>query len=204
MKPAFLTVLLLAVTTNPLAAEDRYGFVQGERLEYRESSETTLWDIQGWYGSDYHKLWIKTEGEITGGSTQGAELQVLYSRAWSAFFDLQFGVRYQDLSTGDAVSFAAGIQGMAPYRIEIDAAVFVSDDGEFAFRAEFERDFLLSEKWVLQPRAEFELDSGSDDEFALDLRLRYLFRRKFAPYVGVSYESDPDDTTLVAGLRFWF
>ena len=204
MKPALPTALLLAITTNPVAAGDRYGFVQGDRLEYRESSESTLWDLQGWYGDDYHKLWIKTEGEIEGGSTSGAELQVLYSRAWSAYFDLQFGVRYEDLSIGDAVSLVAGIQGMAPYRIEIDAAAFVSDDGEIALRAEFERDFLLSEKWVLQPRAEFELDSGSDDEFALGLRLRYEFRRKLAPYVGVSYDSHPDDTTLVAGLRFWF
>ena len=204
MRAVFLTVLLLTVIATQVAAEDRYGFVQVERLEYRESSGSTLWDMQGWYGDDLNKLWIKTEGELEGGSTHGAELQVLYSRAWSPFFDLQFGLRYQDLSIGDVVSLVAGVQGMAPYRIEIDAAAFVSDDGELSLRAEFERDFLLTEKWVLQPRAEFELDSGSDDEFALDLRLRYEFTRKFAPYVGASYESEPDDTTLVAGLRFWF
>lgn len=200
----FLLAVSLLAATGYVAAEDRYGFVQGERLEYREASSSTLWDLQGWYGDDIHKLWIKTEGEFQSGSTHGAELQILYSRAWSAYFDLQFGVRYQDLSVGDAVSLVAGIQGMAPYRIEIDAAAFISDDGELSFRAELERDFLLSEKWVLQPRAEFELDSGSDDEFALDLRLRYEFTRKFAPYVGASYESELDDTTMVAGLRFWF
>jgi len=50
------------------------------------------------------------------------------------------------------------------------------------------------------------------------LRLRYEIRREFAPYIGVNWErqfgdtaaktrgagDDVSETTLVAGVRFWF
>jgi len=50
------------------------------------------------------------------------------------------------------------------------------------------------------------------------LRLRYEFRREFAPYVGLNWErkfgrtadlardagDDPDELQLVAGFRLWF
>ncbi|MGB3491879.1 MAG: copper resistance protein B, partial [Elainellaceae cyanobacterium] len=52
----------------------------------------------------------------------------------------------------------------------------------------------------------------------LGLRLRYEISRKFAPYIGVSWESalgetanriessggDPDTTAFVTGIKFWF
>ena len=35
-----------------------------ERVEYLKSDSflTLVWDMQGWVGNDYHKLWLKTEG----------------------------------------------------------------------------------------------------------------------------------------------
>ena len=222
-----LAAAALLLTTASAGAEDRYGFIQGERVEYREASQTVLWDLQGWYGSDYHKLWVKTEGFVESGSTQDASLQVLYSHAWTAFFDLQLGVRYQDLQVGDLTSIVVGMQGMAPYRFEIDAALFLSEDGDVRVRAEFEREYLLSEKLVLQPRAEIGVAfqdvpelaiSRGVVEMAVGLRLRYEITRKFAPYIGLSYVhaygdtaraliaagEDSSETTLLAGLRFWF
>ena len=223
----FLAAAALLLTAASAGAEDRYGFIQGERVEYQEASQAVLWDLQGWYGGDYHKLWVKTEGELESGSTEDAELQLLYSRAWTPFFDLQLGVRYQDLASGELTSVVAGMQGIAPYRFEIDAALFLSEDGDFSGRAEFEREYLLSEKLVLQPRAEISIAfqdvpelaiSSGVNELALGLRLRYEITRKFAPYIGLSFEraygdtaralvaagEDSSDTTLVAGLRFWF
>ncbi len=222
-----LAAAALLLSAASAGAEDRYGFIQGERVEYREASEAVLWDLQGWYGGDYHKLWVKTEGELESGSTEDAELQLLYSRAWTPFFDLQLGVRYQDLASGELTSVVAGMQGIAPYRFEIDAALFLSEDGDFSGRAEFEREYLLSEKLVLQPRAEISIAfqdvpelaiSSGVNEIAVGLRLRYEITRKFAPYIGLSFEraygdaaralvaagEDSSDTTLVAGLRFWF
>lgn len=207
---------------NPL-----FLFVQAERLEYREMADEMLWDLQGWYGSDLHKLWIKTEGHAEDGNVDDAELQVLYSRAWTAFFDLQLGVRLSDIDDGDIVSAVAGMQGMAPYRVEIDVGLFVSEDGDVSIRSEFERDVFLSEQVVLQPRTEIRIAlqdvpelgiGGGVSDFSFGLRLRYEFTRKFAPYVGLEYEKslgdtadfiragggDPDETSVVAGIRFWF
>jgi copper resistance protein B len=137
------------------------------------------------------------------------------------------GIRYQDLAVGDLTSVVAGMQGVAPYRFEIDAALFLSEDGDISGRAEFERDYLFSEKLILQPRAEINIAfqdvpelaiSSGVNELALELRLRYEITRKFAPYIGLSYErahgdtaralnaagESSSDTTLLAGMRFWF
>lgn len=227
MKASVSIAALLLVSWSAFATEDRYTFVQAERLEYREHADATLWDFQGWYGGDYHKLWWKTEGELEPGEHDNAELQLLYSRAWTAYFDLQFGIRYEDLQQGNLTSLVAGLQGMAPYRFEVDAAAYLSENGDLFIRAEFEREFLLTERWILQPRAEVnlslqdvaEIAVGSGvREVALGLRLRYEFSRKFAPYVGVSWEAayggtadflrasgeETRETSLLLGLRFWF
>lgn len=222
-----LAALVWAALFTTASAETLYGFAQGERLEYRVEPETVLWDLQGRYGGDYHRLWWKTEGELDDGSSEYAELQLLYSRAWTAYFDLQFGLRYADYDLDDKSSIVAGLQGMAPYRFEIDAALFLSEDGDLSIRAEFERDILLTQKFILQPRAEINLafsdvpDIGIGsgvNELAVDLRFRYEYTRKLAPYAGVSWQrsfgdtadylravgKDSSETTLVAGVRFWF
>lgn len=233
IRVAIATSLLCLASAGALAESGmRHGepllvFVQAERVEYREAPGDSLWDLQGWYGSDLHKLWIKTEGHADGGDVDDAELQALYSRAWTAFFDLQFGFRVSDIGDGDVVSGVAGLQGMAPYRFEVDAALFVSEDGDVSIRAEFERDVFVTEQLILQPRAEIdvalqdapELGVGSGiSELSIGLRLRYEITRKFAPYVGIEHErsfgatadlqraagNDPDETTILAGLRFWF
>ena len=113
----------------------------------------------------------------------------------------------------------AGVQGVLPYNVETDVALFLSEDGDVTARAEFEKDFLLTERWVVQPRAEFDvalqdvtalgIDSGLT-KLALGLRLRYEITRKLAPYLGVAWErhdtagGEEADTRALAGLRFWF
>lgn len=207
-------------------ANDRFTFTQGDRLEYQHADDVTLWDLQGWYGGDYHKLWWKLEGEAVSGERE-TELQLLYSRAYTAYFDLQFGVRVEDYDGGDDVALAVGLQGLAPYRFELDAAAFLTDDGDVLLRGEFERDILLTQRLILQPRAEISASLQDIPERAIDsgitatsigLRLRYEIRRKFAPYLGVSWQKqfgaaadaldaagrDSTTTSLVAGLRFWF
>lgn len=218
----------VAVAQTGMGHDDAvFLYLQAERLEYRESAGETLWDLQGWYGGDLHKLWFKSEGHADGSDVDDAELQVLYSRAWTAFFDLQLGVRVSDLDGRNIVSAVAGVQGVAPYRVEIDAALFVTDDGDVSIRSEFERDIFLSERVILQPRVELgialqdssELGVGSGvTGLAAGVRLRYEVTRKFAPYIGVDYDKrfgdtadfvranggDADESTVVAGIRFWF
>ncbi|MBU2382423.1 MAG: copper resistance protein B, partial [Alphaproteobacteria bacterium] len=62
-----------------------------DRLEagFGDSEETWLWDVQGWTGGDINRFWWKSEGEGDfGGELEEAEVQALYSRAVTPFWDV--------------------------------------------------------------------------------------------------------------------
>ncbi len=205
-------------------------FLEAERLEYQsgDGDPLFLWDAQGWYGTDRDKLWLKTEGAaFFDGGLEHGEAQALYSRAIGGYFDLQGGVR-RDFGEGLSRTHAViGVQGLAPYLFEVDAAVFVSGHGDLTARIEVEYELLLTQRLILQPRAEMafaaqeiaELGVGAGLSSAdVGARLRYEIKREFAPYVGVSWSRDVGDTadftraagedpatlSLVAGVRMWF
>ncbi|NEX91241.1 copper resistance protein B [Caulobacter sp. 17J65-9] len=184
------------------------------------------WEGDAWVGGDVNKLWLKTEGEVHDGEPEKAELQALWSRNVATFWDLQAGVR-QDFEPEATTWLALGVQGLAPYQFETDAAVFVSDAGDVAFRLGQSFDFQLTQRLVLEPEVELnayaqdvpELDVGAGlSDVEAKLQLRYEITRKFAPYVAVAYErqlgetasiartagEDTDETTLRVGLRAWF
>ena len=199
------TMALLAFATIPataIADDMRYAFYQADRLEYQSSNEAAVWDLQGWYGGDLNKLWWKLEGNDADDNKNVAQL--LYSRAISPWFDFQAGIQYRHSDLVEDVAAVAGIQGMAPYGFELDIALFVTDDSEAGFRAEIERDYYLNQKIVLQPRLEWKDSSRVEDEIQFGVRLRYEFSRQFAPYVGVSWASESEEVSALAGLRFWF
>ncbi|MCE2510562.1 MAG: copper resistance protein B [Alphaproteobacteria bacterium] len=206
-------------------------FLQAERLEYRsnEGSGLLFWDAEGWYGGDIHKLWVKTEGEyrFEADELEGAEVQVLYSRAIAPYFDLQAGLRYDFRPDPSKTYGVLGIEGLAPYWFEIDAAMFVSEDGDVSANLEAEYEILLTQRLILQPRIEFnfavqdvrEIGVGSGlSEVEAGLRLRYEIERKAAPYIGVSWNRKVGDTadfardegedvesvSFVAGFQLWF
>lgn len=206
---AVLAACCLTMASSVLAEESRYALAQGDRVEYQSHADRAVWDLQGWYGGDLHKLWWKIEGDDEAATNN--ELQLLYSRAVSAYFDAQFGLRVEDDGTGSESSLVLGIQGLAPYNIEIDAAAFITEDGEVEIRGEIERDFRLTQRLVLQPRIELNASSAINDDAALEMRLRYEINRQFAPYAGFSWQHDFDGrvadkttTSFVAGVRFWF
>jgi copper resistance protein B len=203
-----------------------------DRLEYQtnEGAGQLIWDGQGWYGGDYNKFWLKTEGErsLEGGGFGEVEVQGLYSRAIRPFWDVQVGVRQDIKPDNPSRTFGViGIQGLAPYWFEVDAAAFISDDGDISARLEVEYDLLLTQRLIMQPRFETNIaiqdvallgvGSGVND-VELGLRLRYEIKREFAPYVGVNWSrklgetadfaranfEDPGSASLVAGIRFWF
>ena len=202
-----------------------------DRLEYRsnEGDAQLLWDAQASYGGDINRVLLKTEGEyaLDEEDTEAAEVQALYSRAVSAYFDVQAGLRYDPQPTPDRYSAVLGFQGLAPYWFELDVAAFVSERGDVSARLEAEYDLLLTQRLILQPRVELdaalqdvpELGRGSGlGGVAAGLRLRYEIRREFAPYIGVEWERALGDTadfsradgdsvsrlSWVAGFRCWF
>lgn len=204
--------------------------VIAERMEYQssDSEDAYVWEAQAWLGTDTDKLWFKTEGEYeTDEGLEEAELQLLYSHAVSPFWDFQAGVRYDIEPSPSRSHFVIGAQGLAPYWFEVDTALFLSDEGKVTARLEAEYELFLTQRLILQPRIEVNLATTADEELGIgrgvfdsvaELRLRYEFRREIAPYIGVSWGGDFNDTAdlvkqqggdpreaaVVLGLRVWF
>lgn len=207
--------------TNMLLMADRAEIrTDGRDLSY-------LWDVQGWYGGDIDKLWIKSEGEGEfGDSLESADVEALWSHAIAPFFDAQVGVR-QDLTGPETTYLALGINGLAPYEFELDATGYLSTKGDFTAKIEAELDQRVTQRLILQPRGELVFAAQDVSELGIGrglsvveagLRIRYELSREFAPYIGVSHEwrvgrtgdfsrsagEDSSATRLVAGIRAWF
>ena len=214
---------------KPVEDSQRFTFLQADRLEYRAQpgKDLWMWDVQGWWGGDYNRLWLKSEGESeAGGRTERAEVQALYARRVSPFWFLQAGVsrELRPQPAQNAVVF--GAQGLAPYWFNVQAMAFVSRENVTS-RVELEYDQLVTQRLVLQPRFETALAASSEPERGigrgvnhvdLGLRLRYEIRRELAPYVGINWTrrlgqtadlaraegGRTSETALVVGLRAWY
>ena len=210
--------------------EMAFGMLMADRLEagFADEADTYLWDVQGWYGGDRDRWWVKSEGEgELGHSPEAAELQVLFGRMFAPFWDWQVGVRHDFRPRPDRTHLVLGVQGVAPYEFEIDTALFLSDQGDLSGRLEAEYEIRITQRLVLQPR--FELNAALSDDretgladglnsTELGLRLRYEIERELAPYIGVAWEQqyggtadlaraqgEPTSlTSVVIGLRAWF
>jgi copper resistance protein B len=185
---------------------------------------------EAWIGGDYSRFWLKPEATFAYGEDfEDVDVQALYGRLLSPYWDLQAGLRYSR-PTPDGPSRASaviGIQGLAPHWFEVQAAAFVSHKGEVSARVELEYDLLVTQRLIAQPRLETELAVQSVPELrvgsgvssaALGLRLRYEIRREIAPYVGVEWsgrfgetadfaraDGDPVRSFGVAfGVRLWY
>ena len=205
-------------------------FVSFNLAEYqvRRGRDGYRWDGEAWYGGDINRLTIKTEGEgAFGQGVETAEVQLLYSRAVDPYFNFQAGVR-QDLGPKPRRTYATvGFEGLAPYWVEVEGALFVSNQGDVLGRLEGYYDQRITQRLIFQPRVETNfafqdvpesgIGSGLSD-IELGLRLRYEIVREFAPYVGVEWAKkvgdtarfaraageDADVTNFVAGIRIGF
>ena len=197
-----------------------------DELETHGSDEFA-WDATFWAGRSFDKLAVRTEGEKSGGSTERAELELLWSHSVARWWDVVAGAK-EDFAPGETQSWAAfGVQGLAPYRFDLAVTAYLADGGRSAARLEGEYELLITQRWILQPQLELNWYGQSDASRGVGsglstveaaLRLRYEFRRELAPYVGLVRErkygatadyaraegDDPDDTRLVAGLRLRF
>jgi copper resistance protein B len=200
-----------------------------DELEWLDVDDATAlrWDVDMWAGHSLNKLTIRTEGEQRDGHTERAELQLLWTRSFARWWDIVAGAR-ADFAPGSDQNWAAfGVQGLAPYRFDLEATAFLSDGGDSAARIEADYDLLITSRLILQPQIELnwygQTDSSRGQSAGLSsgeaaLRLRYEIRREVAPYIGLVHERlwgdnadaaraagrDPDDTRLVAGIRLRF
>ena len=203
-------------------------------LEYQRvgSVNALRWDFLGWRGGDTRRLWVRSEGELNFESPLGgeADVQVLYGRLISPFFDLLVGGRVEQHYERDSRPVRAfavvGLQGLAPGRFEVEPSLFLSHKGKVSGRFTASLDLYETQRLIVQPRLETEFSFQRDDEFGVErgindvevgLRLRYEVSRKFAPYFGVAYRQSlggtrarvlreggaPNEVQIVVGVRAW-
>jgi copper resistance protein B len=201
---------------------DEFEFVSGNE------GDGGAWSLQAAYGGDTNRFWLRSQGLKVGGQPVDSETtaELLWWRGYAPFWGSVMGVR-QDFGTGAHTWAAFGVEGLAPYRFEIQATGYVGDDGRLAARFKASYDLLFTNRLILAPSFESNAYSRSEPERGLGsgvsnvefgLRLRYEVRRKFAPYIGYVWERSLGDTAdfaraddepvnehrLVAGVRLWW
>ncbi len=219
------------------AVHDRmiHTFTLIEKAEFRtgDAPDAAVFDAQGWIGGDYQRFWWKAEAEQeTKGAKSGElEVQALYSRLFSPFWDFQTGVRVDRQYSGNTRDttgyFVVGLEGLAPYWFELEPTLFVSEKGKasFSFTGSYEQ--LITQRLVIEPRIDLNAAFQDDtkrhlaagfNDVEVGVRLRYDINRQFSPYVGVTWRrllggtaklargsgEDVSATSVVFGLRTWF
>lgn len=226
-KQATLAVTTLAVmlaAALPLAAhahDDNMIFsttrIEADAGQFDSQSSQT-WRADGWIGRDYNRFAWRTQGARTGGKTDEADVQALYSRYLASFWDIQAGVRHQFKPDGKDYGVIA-LRGLAPYAFDVDTAAFVRTDGKLFARTRFEYDLLMTNRFVVRPfvAADWAMQSIQDEDIRsgitsseVGVNLRYEIKRSFAPYVEVSHQTHRNisaterGTAVRAGLRLLF
>ena len=225
-------------------------FVLANQMEVQTgvADRPVNFEVLGWFGGDYKRLYLRAQGVQPTTIARGAELQgdLLMGRLISPFWSVVAGVRVDTRPSAESLGFhrtasndviastarvtrgmlAVGFVGLAPGWFELEPTFFVSQDGDVSTEIESSIDLLLTQRLILQPRAEINAAVQSVREFGIgsginsvevEARLRYEIRRKFAPYVGVSWDRTTGGTaalarsngvplggaSLTAGIRVW-
>lgn len=215
-------------TDDPLLSK-----TMGE-IELLQEGEADVaeWEVDTWIGRDFHKWWIKTEGEYAReddeSEIESAQIELLYSRTVSAYWDQQFGIR-SDVEPDDGRHWLVfGYRGTAPGFWEIDANVYLGEASSSQLNIEIEKELMLTQRWVITP--EFELTANGKtnrdyaegsglDNISAGLRIGYETKsRRLQPFIGFegkqflgstknirqSLGKDTSNFSLIAGLHFWF
>ena len=205
-----------------------HSFVLFDQVEWTGSAQNGFrLKNSSWFGGDIDRLWLRVEGESSDSRLEKAQIDALWGRSFSRWWDVVLGVR-QDIRPGDPQTWAAvGIQGLAPYWFELEGTAYFGGSGRTQFQLEAEYELLLTNRLLLQPLVELTIAGKADPERGIGsglsslesgLRMRYEIRRELAPYVGVTLERKFFGTSELArdegervrsarftiGVRTWF
>jgi copper resistance protein B len=207
---------------------ERYGRLTLDQLEWQNADDADVlaYEAEAFYGGDYHKALLRAEGTHADGDSE-VRVEAFWDRVIAPWWNMQTGVR---VDVGDAPTrtwLAIGVEGLAPQKFEVEAALYLGDEGRTALRLDIHYDVLLTQRLVLHPQFETDIYGKDDPEHGigsglsdieLSLRLRYEIRREVAPYIGLrwlrrfgetadiarSAGDDASDVQFLAGLRVWF
>jgi copper resistance protein B len=216
-----------------LAGAPRLAYALLDRLEWapQRGQDGYAWDFSLLYTGDTHGLWLSSVGD---GGLWGApdylEFQALYARKLPRDLSLNAGLRWDARPAPQRFYAVAGGQWepeLGRHDLWIGAFGYLSHKGEFSARLGGISNHALTGKLYAQPS--FEVNASAEDvpELGLGrglsyaeagLRLRYELSRRFAPYLGLSWErslgrtagfaraagDDVEAKSLVVGVRsYW-
>ena len=222
----------------PVNDQEHRLFTLVDVLEFRPrtgagQSNGYRWDVEGWYGGDYNRLWFKSEGQkgTAFKADYDVDFQLLYGRFIRKNYDFQIGPRVETQTfRGASVTRGLGvigIEGLVPYDYDFESALFIDQNGAVSARLSLTKDLWLTQRLILQSRFETnaavqrveEFTTGSGlNNMEFGLRLRYDIRREITPYVGISLDKsfgetaslvredggDPSQIRFAVGVRAWF
>ncbi len=210
-----------------------YGQFLIDRAEYNiEGKKSADYEITAWYGGDYRRVWLELEGEHDFSKGEGdlEKADILYGKLISPFWDIRGGVGYTGSygnGSENRTMVLVGLKGLAPYFFEVDTNLRLTNKGEVYGDFEAEYDMLFTQRLILQPRIDTTFSFSKIEELGigtginnikLGFRLRYEFKREFAPYIGFSYTKlfgqtkrfakdegkSTNYTDVFIGIRMWF
>lgn len=201
-----------------------------DRLEYHavDGHDGYAWKGEMWTGSELDRFVLASEGEgEPKGAVDRAEVRALWRHAVNPWFNMELGVRHDIRPTPQRTYAVAGIEGLAPYWIEVEGQLLLSNKGDVHARVEANHDMRLTQRLILQPEVEANfafqnvpglgIGAGISD-IGFGGRLRYHAAPRFAPYIGVQWESRLGETAdfaraagekvsgtaVVMGIHAWF
>ena len=238
--PAIAMLMALAPVAAALANDmdmndaARFGQIVVDQWELRDNgaARNGVWEAEGWYGGDYDKLVVRSEGDWPSGAPAQGRVELLWDRIATRWWSVQAGARY-DAGDGPGKGWAAvGVRGLAPYWIDIEATLYLGSAGSVAGRLKAQTDLRVTQRLVLQPELELNGYSRADRARQQDagladidagLRLRYEIRRDFSPYLGLAWvrlageravdgagdgagqsAGAAEQLQWLIGVRFWF
>ena len=194
-----------------------------DKFEILNNDENSReWEGSFYVGYDIDKLYVYSQGSATADGLDWSQNELVYSRAVAPFWDIQAGVAYDRNSDASRTWGELAVAGLAPYFFETRAALLFNSEGNVGLRLEAEYEMLFTQQLILTPS--FEADFYTKDDPVMrtgsglssleaGLRLRYEIVREFAPYIGLTWErtyggtydyNPVNETSLLAGIRFWF
>lgn len=210
--------LLVGIPVQPADAQTMddkpHTYILFHKLEYvpEPAEQPISLEATSWIGGDVNRLWLRGEGEQSTLHREGeAEVEALYGRLVSPFFDVVVGTRVDRRWGGGGQTrghLAVGLQGLAPYRFEVEPTLYLSHDGNVSAGLAASYHVLFTQRLImeseletsaaLQDVPEWGVGSGLND-LGLGVRLRYEFHRKVAPYVGYDHHWTFGETADLAG-----
>lgn len=203
-------------------------YVSIDQLERDLGSEPSIgWAVQAWTGKTRDRLWLESEGERDAEGRSQGNISLACGHATGPWWNRMIGWR-RDFAGGRQRDWLGiGVHGHAPYKLDVEAMAYLGASGRAMLEGKASYDVLLTNRLILQPEAGIALQAKDDaamgvgqglSELHGGLRLRYEFRREFAPYIGWRYSRSFGNTAdlraaegqaasehqWVAGIRFWF